>query len=60
MAADKGVTVAQLALAWMFGRGLNLFAVVSTSKKERMQDNIAALDMSLTTEEMAYLDLRIK
>lgn len=60
MAAEKGVTVAQMALAWMFGRGLNLFAVVSTSKKERMQENIAALDMRLTTEEMAYLDLRTK
>lgn len=58
LAAEKGVTVPQIAMAYIFRCGINVFAVVSTSKPERMQQNIDALGISLTKEECDYLDLR--
>lgn len=58
VAAQKGVTVPQLALAWIFAQELNPFAVISTTSKARMEQNIQALDIALTPEEVAYLDLR--
>lgn len=58
LAACKEASVAQIAMAWMYQQGLNVFAVVSTSKASRMQDNIDALYLQLTDEELQYLDLR--
>jgi aryl-alcohol dehydrogenase-like predicted oxidoreductase len=58
MAEKKGVAVAQLAMAWIHRQGLNTFAVVSTSGRERMQMNIDALNLELTPEEADWLDLR--
>lgn len=58
LALLKGCTVPQIAMAWIFGQGLNTFAVVSTSKPERMQENIEALHIQLNEQEVLYLDLK--
>lgn len=58
LAAKKGCSVPQIAMAWLFGQKVNAFAVVSTTKPERMRENIAALEIALTQEETEYLDLR--
>lgn len=58
LAEQKGVTVPQIAMAWIYSQKINTFAVVSTSKPERMKSNIEALSISLTPEEAAYLDLK--
>lgn len=57
LARAKGVTAAQIALAWMFHSGLNAFAVVGTSNAARMRVNIAAYSVSLTEKECAWLNL---
>ena len=57
MAAQKGCTVAQLSLAWLFSSPMNMFAAISTSSPDRMAQNIAALDIKLTPAERDYLDL---
>ncbi|MCC6095277.1 MAG: aldo/keto reductase [Eubacterium sp.] len=57
LAKEKNVTVPQIAMAWIFRQKINTFAVVSTSKPERMQANIAAMELPLTPEECAWLDL---
>ena len=57
LALKKGVTVPQIAMAWIYQQPLNVFAVVSTSKPERMKENIAALEIKLTPEETAWLNL---
>lgn len=57
LAAEKGCNVPQIAMAWIFGQPLNTFAVVSTSKPERMQKNIDALHIALGKEELEYLNL---
>lgn len=58
LAAKKGVTVPQIAMAWIYSQPLNTFAVVSTHSGKRMQDNIDALSITLTPEEADYLDLK--
>ena len=58
LAKKKHCTVPQIALAWIYSRELNTFAVVSTSSAKRMQDNIEALYIELTEEECTYLDLQ--
>ncbi len=51
-------TVPQIAMAWIYRQPLNCFAVVSTTKPERMQENIQAMELPLTEDEVLYLDLR--
>lgn len=58
LAAQKGVRVPQIAMAWICAQEINTFAVVCTSSSERMQQNIDALHIELTREEVGYLDLR--
>lgn len=57
LAAEKNCTVAQIGLAWLFGQKINTFAVISTSRPERMQQNIDALRLTLSQEELDWLDL---
>ena len=58
LAKRKGVSVPQIAMAWIFCQNLNTFAVVSTSKPKRTQDNIEALKIKLNEDEVQYLDLK--
>lgn len=58
LAAEKNCTVAQIAMAWIFKQNINTFAIVSTSKASRMQENIDALYIDLTEDEILYLDLK--
>lgn len=57
LAAQKGVTVPQIAMAYIFSQNLNTFAVVGTSKAERMRENIEAMHIKLSEAEMDWLDL---
>lgn len=58
LAKERGCTVPQIAMAWIFRQDINTFAVVSASSAERMRENIAALHIELSREELLYLDLR--
>lgn len=58
LAMEKGITVAQIATAYIFSQKMETLAVISTSKPERMKENIAALHLSLTADEVDWLDLR--
>ncbi len=58
IAASKGKSVAQIALAWLLCDELNTIAVVSASSVKRMKENLEALQIDLTKEERGYLDLR--
>jgi aryl-alcohol dehydrogenase-like predicted oxidoreductase len=58
LAAEKGVTVPQLALGYVFNQGLNVFAIVGCRSREELEENLVALDLELTFEESAWLDLR--
>ena len=57
LAGKHNCTVAQIAMSWIFAQPVNTFAVVSMSKPERIEQNTAALSVSLSEEEAAWLDL---
>ncbi len=56
MAREKGVTAAQLALAWVLAQGEDIVPIPGTKRRAYLDQNIAALDIRLTGEELARLD----
>ena len=54
----KGLTLAQVALAYVLNQPLNIFALIGAGTGEEFRQSAAALDVTLTSEEMAWLDLR--
>jgi len=56
MAADKGVTPGQLALAWVLAQGPDLVPIPGTRQLARLQENLAALDVVLSAGDLARID----
>ncbi len=56
MAAGKKVRPAQLALAWLLARGQDIFPIPGTKRVSRLEENVGALQVPLTPEEVARLD----
>ncbi|GMY32159.1 probable aldo-keto reductase 2 [Fagus crenata] len=56
MAARKGCTPSQLALAWVHHQGKDVFPIPGTTKIENFNQNVGALSVKLTLEEMAELE----
>ncbi len=56
MAGDKGITPAQLALAWLLHQGEHIVSIPGTTKQHRFDENQGANDVALTSEERAFLD----
>ena len=57
LAEEKGCTVAQLSLAWLFHQGMNAYAVFSTGSPARIAANCGALEVVLTPAECRWLNL---
>jgi aryl-alcohol dehydrogenase-like predicted oxidoreductase len=57
LAAKKGVTIPQIAMAWVMSQGLNLFALVGCATGEEFAENAAALEIELSAEESAWVNL---
>ena len=58
LAADKGLTAADVALAYVMNQPMNVFALVGPSSGEKFRANVEASKVSLTPQEMAWLDLK--
>ena len=56
MAASRGVSVAQIALAWLLHQPQVTSVIVGARRPEQLADNLAAAQVTLTTEETAALD----
>lgn len=56
IAARKGCTPGQVALAWLHHKGSDVCPLPGTTKVENFDQNIGALSVELTAEEMAELD----
>ncbi|MGW4641575.1 aldo/keto reductase [Sphaerisporangium sp. NPDC004334] len=56
IARDKGVTPAQLALAWVLVQGEDVVPIPGTKRRAYLEQNVAALDIALTREELALLE----
>jgi aryl-alcohol dehydrogenase-like predicted oxidoreductase len=56
MAAAKGCTAPQLALAWVLAKGQDVVPIPGTKRQKYLEDNLAGLAVALTPEEVARLD----
>jgi aryl-alcohol dehydrogenase-like predicted oxidoreductase len=56
MAAAKGCTPGQLALAWLVAQGADVAPIPGTKRRSYLEENVAALDVSLSPSDMARLD----
>jgi aryl-alcohol dehydrogenase-like predicted oxidoreductase len=56
VAAARGVSAAQVALAWLLGRPAVTSVIVGARTDEQLADNLAAAELTLTDEERARLD----
>jgi aryl-alcohol dehydrogenase-like predicted oxidoreductase len=56
LAADNGVTPAQLALAWVLAQGEDLVAIPGTKRRAYLDQNVAAASLVLSTDELRQLD----
>jgi aryl-alcohol dehydrogenase-like predicted oxidoreductase len=59
IANDKGVTPAQLALAWVLAQGEDIVPIPGTKRRTYLEQNIAAVDVELTGEELARIDAEL-
>jgi len=56
IAHDRGITVAQLALAWVATRGADIVALAGMKRIEHLERNLAATELVLTSAELARID----
>lgn len=56
IAADKGVTAAQLALAWVLAQGEYLIPIPGTRRIATLEQNVAAADIVLTSDDLARIE----
>jgi aryl-alcohol dehydrogenase-like predicted oxidoreductase len=56
LAAAKGVTPAQLALAWVLAQGTDIVAIPGTKRRSYLEQNVAASEIELTTADLAEID----
>lgn len=56
MAAQKGCTASQLALAWLLAQGNGIVPLPGTKRLDRVQENLGALKVLLTEEDRAEIE----
>lgn len=56
LAAAKGITVSQLALAWLLTRGEHIVPIPGTRSPKRIEENAGAADVILTKADLAAID----
>jgi aryl-alcohol dehydrogenase-like predicted oxidoreductase len=56
LAAEKGASASQLAIAWVLGKGENIVPVVGARTPPQLAESLAALDISLSAGELARIE----
>jgi aryl-alcohol dehydrogenase-like predicted oxidoreductase len=56
LAREKRCTPAQLALAWVLAQGDDIVPIPGTKRRKYLQENVGALDVALTSEDLARID----
>jgi aryl-alcohol dehydrogenase-like predicted oxidoreductase len=56
MADEKGITAGQLALAWVHAQGDDVVPIPGTKRRTYLEENVAAVDVSLTDDDLKRLD----
>lgn len=56
MAKTKGITPAQLALAWVLAQGADIIPIPGTKRRSYLEDNAGAVTVSLSVDELTAID----
>ena len=56
LAAEKGVTKSQLALAWVLAQGRDIVPIFGTKRRTYLSENLRALDLVLTTADLTRIE----
>jgi aryl-alcohol dehydrogenase-like predicted oxidoreductase len=56
LAAEKGCTASQLALAWLLAQGDDVVPIPGTKRRKWLDENLAALEVELSEAELASID----
>ena len=56
LAAEKGCTPAQLALAWVLAQGDDVVPIPGTKRRSRLEENVGAADVELSPEDLRRID----
>ena len=59
IAEDRGVTAAQLAIAWVASRGDDIIPLIGTKRRDRLTEALQALDLTLSTDELAMIEAAV-
>jgi aryl-alcohol dehydrogenase-like predicted oxidoreductase len=59
LAKAKGCTAGQVALAWLLAQGTDIVPIPGTKRAARVDENVAALDVTLSADEVASLSSAI-
>jgi aryl-alcohol dehydrogenase-like predicted oxidoreductase len=59
VAAEKGVTPAQLAIAWVLAQGDDLVPIPGTKRRTYLEQNADAVDVDLTKDDLARIDAEL-
>jgi 1-deoxyxylulose-5-phosphate synthase len=58
LAKEKGCTLQQITLAWVLHQPLNLYALIGPATTSELDNSLGALDIVLSEEELAWLNLQ--
>jgi aryl-alcohol dehydrogenase-like predicted oxidoreductase len=56
IADEKGVTASQLALAWLLHQGEDIVPIPGTKRREYLEENVAAVEITLTEEDLRRIE----
>ncbi len=59
IAASRGVTTAQLAIAWVLSRGRDIIPLVGTKRRDRLAEALGAVELTLTAGELAAIEAAV-
>jgi aryl-alcohol dehydrogenase-like predicted oxidoreductase len=59
IAAEKGVTPAQLAIAWLLAQGDDIVPIPGTKRRAYLEQNAAAVEVELTADDLSRIDAEV-
>jgi aryl-alcohol dehydrogenase-like predicted oxidoreductase len=59
IAADKKVSVAQIAIAWVAQQGRDIVPLIGARRRDRLSEALGALDLTLTPEDISAIELAV-
>jgi len=59
IAAEKGISPAQLAIAWLLAQGDDIVPIPGTKRRTYLEQNAAAADVELTADDLARIDAEL-